>query len=290
MYLQTDLIDEARELLRPGGDPGELPGVRAEETRCGPFHLTQVEVMNQEGAEAIGKPVGHYRTLHLENLLTRRSPLFREGVAAVAEQVRALLPAPEGPVLVVGLGNRAVTPDAVGPRMTEHLLVTRHLVEQFPEPFGAFRPVAALATGVLGATGVESGEIARSVAEAIRPSVVIVADALCAQSAQRLGTTLQFSDTGIAPGSGVGNARFALTEETLGAPVIAAGVPTVVRASTLAAQWGGAPEEADALSSLVVTPKDIDLLAGEAARLLGYGISLALQPGLTLAELETLLA
>lgn len=283
----TDLIDEARELLRPGGDPGDLPGVRSEETDCGPFQLTKVEVMNKEGAEAIGKPVGHYRTLHLGELLTRRSAHFAEGVDAVAKQVRALLPAEKGTVLVVGLGNRAVTPDAVGPRMTEQLLVTRHLVEQLPDTFGSFRPVAALAPGVLFATGVESGEIAQSVAKAIRPDAVIAVDALCAQSPDRLGCTIQLSDTGIAPGSGVGNARFALNRETLGVPVIAVGVPTVVRASTLAQQCGD--RDAERLSSLLVTPKDIDVMAEEAARLLGYGISLALQPGLTLEELEGLI-
>lgn len=288
---ETDLIEEARELWRSGpGDPGELPGIRSEERTCGPFPLSEVEVLDKTGAEQIGKPVGLYLTLTLDSLLTRRDALFAEGVRAVARQVARLLPEGGGQVLVVGLGNRAVTPDAVGPRTADHLLVTRHLVEQMPEAFGSFRPVSALAAGVLGATGVESGELVQAVVRQIRPDAVVAVDALCAHSVRRLGSTVQLANTGISPGSGVGNARFALTQETLGVPVLAIGVPTVVRAGVLAAQWGGAPEQEDSLSSLLVTPKDIDVLVSDTARLLGYGISLALQDGLELEDLETLLS
>lgn len=282
----TDLIDEARELLQPDGDPGALPGVRSRETPCGAFRLTEVEVLDAEGAEALGKPIGRYRTLQAKEPFQHRAQSLREGAEAVAAQVRALLGEACGSVLVVGLGNRAVTPDAVGPRMAERLLVTRHLVSALPDTFGSFRPVAAIAPGVLFATGVESGEIARCVAEAIRPSAVIAVDALCAQSPARLGSTIQFSDTGISPGSGVGNRRFALNRETLGVPVLAVGVPTVVRADTLAGTDTGKQTE---LAGLLVTPKDIDLLVEEAARILGFGISLALQPGLRFEELEELL-
>lgn len=286
----TDLIDEARELLRPGGDPGALPGVRSREGTCGAFRLTEVEVLDAEGAEALGKPVGRYRTLQAKQPFHRRAQSLRAEAEAVAEQVRALLGEAHGCVLVVGLGNRSVTPDAVGPRMTEHLLVTRHLVSSLPETFGSFRPVAAIAPGVLFATGVESGEIARSVARAVRPAAVIAVDALCAQSPARLGSTIQFSDTGISPGSGAGNRRFALNRETLGVPVLAVGVPTVVRADTLAGTGDGTEERScPELEDLLVTPKDIDLLVEETARILGRGISLALQPDLCFEELEELL-
>lgn len=289
--LGTDLIEETRELWRSGpGDPGDLPGVRSSERACGPFPLSEVEVLDEQGAERIGKPVGLYLTLTLDSLLTRRDALFAEGVQAIAEQVERLLPEGGGQVLVVGLGNRAVTPDAVGPRTADHLLVTRHLVEQMPEAFGSLRPVSALAAGVLGTTGVESGELVQAVARQIHPDAVIAVDALCAHSVRRLGTTVQLANTGIIPGSGVGNARFALNAETLGVPVLAIGVPTVVRAGVLAAQWGGTPKQEDDLSSLLVTPKEIDVLVSDTARLLGYGISLALQKGLGLEELETLLS
>jgi spore protease len=290
-HLDTDLIEEARALWQPQpGDPGTLSGVRSEERLCHDVPVTEVEILDAEGARQLGKPVGRYLTLELGALLRDRAPLFEQGVAALADSVGLLLPEGEGPVLVVGLGNRAVTPDAIGPRTADQLLVTRHLVEQLPEVFGTYRPVAALAAGVLGTTGVESGELVEAVVARLRPAAVLAVDALCAQSAERLGTTVQLSNTGIVPGSGVGNARHALTQETLGVPVIAIGVPTVVRAGALARQWGCQEEAADALSSLLVTPKAIDVLCADVSRLLSRGISLALQPGLTLEELETLLA
>ncbi len=287
----SDLIDEARELWRAGqGDPGDLPGIRSEERAWGPFSLSEVEVLNSQGAEQVGKPEGLYLTLSLEALLPRRTAQFSQAVEAVAEQVARLLPPEAEQVLVVGLGNRAVTPDAVGPRTADRVLVTRHLVEQMPEVFGAFRPVSALAAGVLGATGLESGQVVQAVAGALKPDAVIAVDALCARNVRRLGSTVQLSNTGIVPGSGVGNARFALTEETLGVPVVAVGVPTVVRAEVLAAQWGGRPEGQEDLASLLVTPKEIDALVADVSKLLGYGISMALQRGLNLEDLEALLS
>ncbi|MCD8366914.1 MAG: GPR endopeptidase [Clostridiales bacterium] len=287
----SDLIDEARELWRARrGDPGDLPGIRSEERACGPFSLSEVEVLTPQGAEQVGKPAGLYLTLTLEALLHRRAAPFSAAVGAVAEQVERLLPPEAEQVLVVGLGNRAVTPDAVGPRTADTVLVTRHLVDRAPEVFGAFRPVSALAAGVLGNTGMESGEVVQAVVGALKPDAVIAVDALCARSVRRLGSTVQLSNTGIAPGSGVGSARFALTAETLGVPVVAVGVPTVVRAEVLAAQWGGQPEGQDDLASLLVTPKEIDALVADVSKLLGYGISMALQTGLRLDDLEALLS
>ncbi|MCD8051961.1 MAG: GPR endopeptidase, partial [Clostridiales bacterium] len=191
--------------------------------------------------------------------------------------------------LVVGLGNRAITPDAVGPWAVDHTVVTRHLVARLPETFGDFRPVAAVATGVLGTTGVESGELVKALCQRLRPAVVIAIDALAARSARRLCSTIQLTDTGIVPGSGVGNARFALTREELGVPVLAVGVPTVVRAATLAADLGADEGQRETLGGLLVTPKDIDALAAELARIIGYGVTMALQEGVTLEDVEYLL-
>ena len=175
---------------------------------------------------------------------------------------------------------------------------TRHLVEQVPEHFGSFRPVAALAAGVLGTTGVESGELVRAVVEKIRPACVVVVDALASRSLSRVCTTVQLADTGIVPGSGVGNARFALNQETLGVPVIAVGVPTVVDAATLAsdvlAQAGRDDLDPEALrgagDGLLVTPRDIDARVADLAKVIGYGINLALQPGLTIADIDLFLS
>ena len=197
-----------------------------------------------------------------------------------------------GLVLVVGLGNRAITPDAIGPKVHEHTLVTRHLVEQIPEHFGAFRPVASLSAGVLGTTGMESGELVQAVCRRLKPACVVAVDALASRSLKRLCRTVQLSDTGIAPGSGVGNHRWALDRASLGVPVLAVGVPTVVDASTLAADLLG-QEELPPLGEgrdLLVTPKDIDSQVDDLAKVIGYGISLALQPGLDVADLDLLLS
>ena len=177
-------------------------------------------------------------------------------------------------------------------------MVTRHLVEQAPEHFGSFRPVAALATGVLGTTGVESGELVKAVAEKIRPGCIIAVDALASRSMDRVCTTVQLANTGIVPGSGVGNHRAALNRETLGVPVIAVGVPTVVDAGTLAAdilaeagQEGLDPEAlAGAGEGLMVTPRDIDQRVADLVKVIGYGINLALQPGLTIEDVDLFLS
>ena len=195
-------------------------------------------------------------------------------------------------MLVAGLGNRAITPDAVGPKVHEHILVTRHLVAQMPEQFGMLRPVASVAAEVLGTTGVESGEVVKAVCEKIHPACVIAVDALASRSLDRLCRTVQLADTGITPGSGVGNHRFGLNRDSLGVPVIAIGVPTVVGGATLAADLLGTeevPELGDG-RDLLVTPKDIDSQVADLSKIIGYGIDLALQPGMELTDLELLLS
>ena len=199
---------------------------------------------------------------------------------------------------MVGLGNRAITPDNIGPKAADQTMVTRHLVERVPEHFGSFRPVAALAAGVLGTTGMESGELVRAVAETLRPACVIAVDALASRSLRRVCRTIQLADTGITPGSGVGNARAALNAETLGVPVIAVGVPTVVDAATLTcdvlAEAGKGELDPAALQGagdgLIVTPKDIDTQVHDLAKVIGYGINLALHTGLTIGDVELFLS
>ena len=224
MERRTDLALEAHELRREGG---KLEGVESRETQAEGFPLTTVRVTGPDGARALGKPEGTYHTLDLTGLERREEDAFPRSVRALAGLLSPLLPK-EGDVLVVGLGNRAITPDAIGPQAADRTLVTRHLIGMAPEHFGTFRSVAALAAGVLGTTGVESGEIVRAVSDKIGVKAVIAIDALAARRVERLCATVQVCDTGIAPGSGVGNHRFALDRESLGVPVIAVGVPTVV--------------------------------------------------------------
>ena len=227
-------------------------------------------------------------------MANRAEGIFGRAVRAVAGELAPLLEqaAPEGLVLVAGLGNRAITPDAIGPKVHEHILVTRHLVEQMPEHFGHLRPVASLAAEVLGNTGVESGEVVGAVCQKLRPACVIAVDALASRSLERLCRTVQLADTGIAPGSGAGNHRMALDRDSLGVPVLAVGVPTVVKGATLTADLLGADElpDLDPGRSLLVTPKDIDSQVADLSKIVGYGISLALQPGMTVEDLDLLLS
>ena len=297
---RTDLALEAAQLWRESaGEAAELPGVESAEGLREGYPVTTVRILDGRGAQALGKPAGTYITLELDGLARRETDAFGRAARALAAELAPLLPRdPRAPALVVGLGNRAITPDNIGPKAADQTMVTRHLVERVPEHFGAFRPVAALAAGVLGTTGVESGQLVRAVAERIRPACVLCVDALAARSIRRVCRTVQVADTGITPGSGVGNAREALNAETLGVPVIAVGVPTVVDAATLTrdvlAQAGRDGLEPDALGEagggLIVTPKDIDTQVHDLAKVIGYGINLALHPGLTIQDVELFLS
>ena len=292
---RTDLAMEARELWRESaGETTKLPGVEARERKREGIPVTVVRILDARGEQALGKPQGSYVTLTLEGVARREEDVFGRAARAVAAELAQLMKGvPEqGLVLVAGLGNRAITPDAIGPKVHENVLVTRHLVSGLPEHFGHMRPVASLAAEVLGSTGVESGEVVRAVCEKIKPACVIAVDALASRSLERLCRTVQLADTGITPGSGVGNHRFALNRDSLGMPVIALGVPTVVEGATLAADLLGTDELPDlgAGREMLVTPKDIDSQVADLSKIIGWGISLALQPGLTMADLELLLS
>ena len=291
---RTDLAAEARELWQEeAGKTTRLSGVEALEGEREGIPVTTVRILDEEGEKALGRPRGNYVTLTLEGVARREEDIFGRAARAVGAELADLIREvpTEGLVLVAGLGNRAITPDAVGPKVHENVLVTRHLVEQMPEHFGHLRPVASLAAEVLGNTGVESGEVVKAVCARVRPACVVAVDALASRSVRRLCRTVQLADTGITPGSGVGNHRFALNRESLGVPVVAIGVPTVVEGATLAADLLGSDQLPDLGEGreMLVTPKDIDSQVADLARIIGYGISLALQPGLTVADLDLLL-
>ena len=292
---RTDLALEARELWQErSGAVTALAGVEAHDSLREGIPVNTVRVLDQRGEEALGKPRGSYVTLTLEGLAGREEGVFQRSVRAVAGELSELIQGipPNGLVLLAGLGNRAITPDAVGPKVHQNTLVTRHLVRQMPEHFGALRPVASVAAEVMGSTGVESGELVRALCEKIQPACVVAVDALASRSLKRLCKTVQLADTGITPGSGVGNHRMGLTRDTLGVPVIAVGVPTVVDGATLAADLMGTDDLPDLNEGrdLLVTPKDIDSQVSDLSKVIGYGISMALQPGLSLEELELLLS
>lgn len=264
--MRTDL---AAECLRQSDSLPE--GVFYTEQALQQGKITMVEIATEEAQRKIGKPMGLYVTLEA-------SPFWEEDSAspqwieAVAVGLRQFLPE-QGTILVAGLGNREITPDALGPAVAEQVLVTRHLTATFPE----LRTVAAIVPNVLGKTGLEAAETIRAVTEEVKPSAVIVVDAMASASLERLGTTVQLANTGIIPGAGVLNARKGLNEESLGVPVIAMGIPTVVDLGELLPEPSAEP--------MMTTPRQIDLLIQRGATFLASCINRALHPSLTLEEL-----
>lgn len=293
---RTDLALEARELWQESAErTSRLSGVKATKARQEGYPVTRVDILDHRGEEALGKPVGSYLTVDLTTFWQRKADFFERAVRAVGSQLKQLLPA-EGSVLVIGLGNAAMTPDAVGPLCLESVLVTRHLISAMPRQFAGFRPVAVFRTGVLGTTGVESAEAVRGLVEQVKPSLVIAVDALASRRMGRVCATVQLSDTGIVPGSGVGNHRSALNAETLGVPVFALGVPTVVDAATLAADLleESGVEQVDEQrlrdnGTFMVTTRDIDQQVRDLSKVVGYGINWALQD-LEIEEMNALLS
>ena len=294
---RTDLALEARELWQESAErTTRLAGVKAIKSKQEGYPVTRVEILDERGEEALGKPRGSYLTIDLATFWQRKADFFERAVRAVGGQLKTLLP-PEGAALVVGLGNRAMTPDAVGPLAADSVLITRHLIAAMPKHFAGFRPVAVQRTGVLGTTGVESAEAVRGLVEQVQPSMVIAVDALASRRVGRVCATVQLSDTGIIPGSGVGNHRAALNQETLGVPVVSIGIPTVVDAATLAVdlleEAGVEHVDGDKLrgnrQNMMVTPQDIDQQVRDLSKVVGYGINWALQD-LEIEEINVLLS
>ena len=294
MAFRTDLAVEAIENHKSAA---ALPHVRQSDRMLEGFAVHEVRILSEDAAREIGKPQGRYLTLELDALIRREEDAFPRACKALSTLLRELLPRPnDGPVLIAGLGNRMITPDAIGPQTADHVIATRHLVAQSPAIFADWRPVSALAPGVLGQTGVETGEVICGVLDRVRPAAVIAVDALAAGRLSRLLRTVQLADTGITPGAGVGNARAALNEETLGVPVIAVGVPTVVDGATLAHEISsqlGQPncEALDDLSQpVMITTRDIDREVADISRMIGYAVNMALHPHLSVADIDLYLS
>ena len=277
MNARTDLAIEKDSFIS-----GDRPkGIRRKIFETEKTKVTKISVLDKEAADVIGKPVGEYITVELDEF-SYDTELLDDRMKSISTQILSLLPKGDGTVLVAGIGNKDITPDALGPRCAEGIFSTRHITSELAEEIGLdfLNPVCSLATGVLGQTGIETGEIIKSVADAIKPKAVIVIDALAAAGLERLGRTVQITDTGITPGSGVGNKRAEISKNTLGVPVIAIGVPTVVDAVTLARAMTGnktATESAEA-QNMMVTPREIDVMIERAAKLISLCVNCALQP------------
>lgn len=241
---RTDLAVEIRESFPE--DDVELKGVilKEKQVKDTDIHISTVQITNQRGAKAMGKPKGHYITVESENLEYMKKEHREILVQTISRYLKLLAHreqvGDEGGVLVVGLGNREATPDSVGPRVVDQLVITRHLRSEYGENFSkeySLKTLAAIAPGVTGQTGMEVVEILKGIVSQMKPDLIVVVDALAARSVERLNRTIQITDTGICPGSGVGNHRKALNKETLGVPVVAVGVPTVVDAATIVSDY-----------------------------------------------------
>ncbi|MCI5924872.1 MAG: GPR endopeptidase [Oscillospiraceae bacterium] len=270
--IRTDLAEESAAQARYEG-----PGFYREHEDG----VLCVRIESKEAADAIGKPEGIYYTVETDSFLTAPDA-FEEDTGRLAKVIGRLLPEPEqAPVLVAGLGNRMITPDAVGPLAVQKILVTRHLKEAGLAGFEGLRAVAAVSPGVLGQTGIEAATFVQKLSPIAENGCVIVIDALAAGAPERLLKTVQICNSGIAPGSGVGNNRTALNKESVGVPVIAVGVPTVAALSNIA-------ELPENMADMIVTPREIDQAVEHASRTVAFALNRALYPSLSLEELTAL--
>lgn len=272
MENRTDLALECFE----SAEKTKLDGVIVRENNA----VTTVEVTNENGALALGKPKGKYVTLNVQSFVTDTN-VFDERLNEFSSVLKTVLPKNAASVLVVGVGNENITADSLGPKTNDYVLATRHILPDLQKSLAAddLFNVATLTTGVLGETGIETAEIVKGIVRQISPDCVIAVDALAASSAERLGTTIQFSDSGISPGSGVGNHRDEISSTTVGVPVIAIGIPTVVSTGVISGDGG---------DTAFVTPREIDRITEQGAKLIGMGINVCLQKNLSVSDLSAL--
>ncbi|MCH5320170.1 MAG: GPR endopeptidase [Eubacterium sp.] len=273
MENRTDLAVESFESI----DKTAIDGVKVREEDG----VTVVTVLNENGAETIGKPIGKYITCSVPSFIND-TDIFDGRLNKLSTILKSLLPENINSVLVAGVGNLDITADALGPKTNNYVLATRHIIEaeEKPEIFKDIFNVSGVATGVLADTGIESAEIIKGVVDVTKPSCVIVVDALAASSSERLGTTVQMSDVGISPGSGVGNHRYEISKNTLGIPVVSIGIPTVVSASVISNGQDN--------SQMFVTPREIDRITEQGAKLIGMTINVCLQKNIGAHDLFSL--
>lgn len=303
MIFRTDLAKEACKGLE------NTDGLDSEEFISFGISGNRVRISSDGASQKTGKRKGEYVSFETDAVNSRDAENYENISRAIAEEIRKMIKNPHGAVLVAGLGNDRMTPDSVGPKAAKNILVTKHIFEFMPAAADErMNPVCAIAPGVLGVTGIESADIIKGICKENDIGAVIVIDALVARKSERMFSTFQIADAGIEPGAGVGNKRSALNNETLGVPVIAIGVPTVVYATSLvfdaavdilSSATGKTEDEiSDAamkiakikMDDMVVTPKEIDIVAADSAKIIADGINLALHKGLSLEEISAYMA
>lgn len=236
----TDLADERKDIYKKANKiEDNIDGIETEEEDVSEnIKISRVKITNEQGAQAIGKPIGNYITVDIKKLKLADNNDIQKASETVTQELKKLIDKhtdKKGDILIVGLGNVYVTPDSLGPKVVKDMDITRHLLKYVPEYIDPeTRPVTAIAPGVLGTTGIETAEIIKGIVDNISPKLIIVIDSLSSKSIERISSTVQIADTGIVPGAGVGNARNEISQRTLGIPVIAIGVPMVVEAATIA--------------------------------------------------------
>ena len=317
--VRTDLAIEAKEDYSKAYE-GEIDGVIVDEDVIDDTKVTKVTIKNENGAKVLGKPVGNYITIDIPDYTVYDGEIMENVSEVVGKTMKALINMTQDKTaLVVGLGNWKVTPDALGPKVVEKIMVTRHLKDVMPEAIDdSIIPVCAISPGVLGITGIETGDVIKALVEKIKPDLVVCVDALASRRIDRVNRTIQISDTGISPGAGVGNHRMKINEETLGVKVIAVGVPTVVDAATIAndsidlvmdefiskSEKGSDfynmiksidKNEKEILikellnphvGDLMVTPKEVDLVIDSLSKIIANGINISLQPNLDMDDIN----
>ena len=311
MYnFRTDLASERRDIYQKANQvKGELDGIESEKEEIDEnIKVERVKITNENGQNAIGKPIGNYITIDVKSLKIAQEEEIQKAAETLSKELKKVIDTHidnQGEVLVVGLGNIYVTPDSLGPKVINEIEVTRHIINYLPQYVEeGTRMVSAISPGVLGTTGIETMEILKGIVDNIKPKLVIVIDALASRSIERISSTVQLSDTGIVPGAGVGNTRSEISKETLGIPVVAIGIPTVVETAVLVNDCldlliGKLQDEAksnDALNqlkeqdnyeeikealvpqdyNLIVTPKEIDDLIENMKEIVARGINQSL--------------
>ncbi len=283
MQLRTDLAIETPNIQT------QQSGISLFTSQYRKARISRISVDTSQAATQIGRPVGQYVTVELPPLSDNEEEL-EDYAIRIGGELALMLPE-NGVILVVGLGNDRITPDAVGPQAAARVLATRHIRKEFARSMGldGLRPTAVAIPGVLGQTGMETAEVVRGLCDTVKPTAIIAIDALAAAQVSRLGCTVQLCDSGISPGSGVGNDRQALNRDTFGVPVIAIGIPTVVDARSLAIELTGDYESEPAVTPngcvMMVTPREIDLVVRRAAQLIAMSVNYALQPDFSPREL-----
>lgn len=310
MYnFRTDLASERRDLYKKTNQvENEINGVESEEQQIDDnLRVERVKITNEEGEKAIGKPIGTYVTIDVKNLKIAQDEEIEKASNVLSEELKKIIDAhidKQGEILVVGLGNIYVTPDSLGPKVINDIEVTRHIINYLPQYVEeGTRMVSAISPGVLGTTGIETVEILKGIVDNINPKLLIVIDALASRSIERISSTVQISDTGIVPGAGVGNTRSEISQNSLGVPVVAIGIPTVVETAVLVndsldlfitklqdeaksndylnklKEEDNYEEIKEALVpndyNLIVTPKEIDELIENMTQIVASGINLS---------------